>query len=445
MSALPTGVIALARALSSGAISATEACREYLARIERDNPRINAFVHIMPETALAAAAAADRRRSAARTIGPLDGVPIAIKDNIDVVDAPTAGGIEHFRNNMATHDAFVASELRRAGAVILGKLNMHEGALGATTDNPWFGRCENPLRAGYTPGGSSGGSGAAVAAGLCAAALGSDTLGSVRIPAAYCGTAGLKPTFGRVSTRGVMPLSWTFDHVGFLAPRVGDLLPMLDACGSFDATWPHARRMPRTRTTVPPFGVLRLGRPRQLASAGLEPAVERAYEDALRRLAERGARVVDIGLGDYDWTRVRRESLLLSEIEAASVYATAIAADPNGFSDAYRNMLAFGGRQTGPRAAESYRRLAEARVLLERAMDDIDAIILPTAPQAAFAFDAPVPINQADLAAIANILGAPAACVPFGVSSDGLPLSIQAVTRPFTDDLAVAIAAALEN
>ena len=149
---------------------------------------------------------------------------------------PTTGGIAHYRDNVARDDAFVVRRLRDAGAVILGKLNMHEAALGATGDNPWFGRCENPHRPGYTPGGSSSGSGAAVAAGLAAAALGTDTLGSVRVPASYCGTAGFKPTYGLVSTRGVMPLSWTLDHVGFLAPRVADLGLLFDACAASTAS-----------------------------------------------------------------------------------------------------------------------------------------------------------------------------------------------------------------
>ena len=186
------GIAALAGALERGEITAEDATRAFLARIEARDGALRAFIRVMRDEALAAARASDERRRAGAGKGTLDGIPLAIKDNIDVAGVPTSGGIRHYRDGIAGEDAFVTRRLRDAGAVILGKLNMHEAALGATGDNPWFGRCENPHRAGYTPGGSSSGSGAAVAAGLAAAALGTDTLGSVRVPASYCGTRGLQ-------------------------------------------------------------------------------------------------------------------------------------------------------------------------------------------------------------------------------------------------------------
>jgi aspartyl-tRNA(Asn)/glutamyl-tRNA(Gln) amidotransferase subunit A len=332
---------------------------------------------------------------------------------------------------------------------MLGKLNMHETALGATTATSWFGRCENPHRPGYTPGGSSGGSGAAVAAGFCAGALGTDTLGSVRVPASYCGTAGFKPTFGLVSTRGVLPLSWTLDHVGFLAPCAADLHPLFDACTGFDRESAYARRGPRIlvpkRADPENLARLRVGRAADLPGVALEPAVTGAYTRAVEALAARGATIVDVDFAGYDFTRMRREGLLVSEFEAASCFEQDLAAHPEGFSDELRANLAFGARQSAVRAAQAYRRLAGVRVLARRVFAQIDVLVTPTTPQAAFPFSAPVPASQADLTGLANIVGIPAGCVPFGRDADGLPLSVQVMASAFEDRLVLDVLAALEQ
>ena len=443
------GVAALAGALARGEISSEDATRAYLARIEARDASIRSFVCVLREEALAAARASDARRRAGEARGPLDGVPVAVKDNIDVAGAPTSGGIALYRDRLAREDAFVVQRLRAAGVVILGKLNMHEAALGATTANSCFGRCENPLRAGYTPGGSSGGSGAAVAAGFCAGALGTDTLGSVRVPASYCGAAGFKPTFGLVSTRGVLPLSWTLDHVGFLAPRVADLGLLFDACAGFDRDSPYARRGPRIlvpkRIDPADLAGLRVGRLSELARFALEPDVARACRQAMDALARRGATVVDVALERYDFTRMRREGLLVSEFEAASFFERDLAAHPEGFSDELRANLAFGAKQSAVRAAQAYRRLAEVRVAARRVFAQVDVLVLPTTPQAAFAFSALVPVDQADLTGIANIVGIPAGCVPFGRNAEGLPVSVQVMASAFEDRLVLDVLAALES
>lgn len=441
------GAAALADALARGTISSEDATRACLARIEARDAALRSFIRVLRDEALVAARASDARRRAGAAKGPLDGVPIAIKDNIDVAGVPTSGGIAHYRDRVAAEDAFVVGRLRAAGAVILGKLNMHEAALGATGDNPWFGRCENPHRAGYTPGGSSSGAGAAVAAGLAPAALGTDTLGSVRVPASYCGTAGFKPTFGLVSTRGVMPLSWTLDHVGFLAPRVADLASMFEACAGFDRDWAYARRGPRLlqpkRADPANLAGLRVGRP--AIAAKLEPDVAAAWQRALDALAARGAAIVPVELAGYDFSRMRREGLLVSEIEGATCHADALARDPEGFSRDLRAMLAFGASQTAVRAAQAYRRLADVRVIARRAFAGIDAMVLPTTPQAAFAFSQPVPVDQADLTGFANIVGIPAGCVPFGRSAEGLPLSVQVIAPAFEDRLVLDLLRVLET
>ena len=441
----PNGAAALAKALAAKTISSREAVTLYLARIGSENPRLRAYIHVMAEPALAAAQASDKRRTQGKTLGPLDGIPIAIKDNIDVAGVPTTGGIEHYRHNIAGSDAFVTSVLKAGGAVILGKLNMHEAALGATSDNPWFGRCENPLRAGFTPGGSSGGSGAAVAAGLCAAALGSDTLGSVRVPASYCGVFGFKPSYGRISTRGVMPLSWSFDHVGILSPRVEDLALMQAVCASFDKDWPHARGYPAETVVAHRFPRgFRLGVP-ALHGVSLEPAVAKAWGKALDHARQLGATLIDLPLPDFHWSQIRREAFLVSEAEAVEPFATALAANPKGFSEPLRKMLAFGARQTPERVAQARERMREVTATVQQTYTRADAWIMPTTPQRAFAFDTPVPVNQADLTGIANIAKLAAVAVPVAAADGELPASVQFLTAPGQDNLALALAQAFAN
>ncbi|MGE0851508.1 MAG: amidase [Hyphomicrobiaceae bacterium] len=440
MKGVPEGVVSLAEALAAGQITARAVVEHYFERIAAENGRINAYVLVLADQARAEADASDARHKTGRILGPLDGVPTAVKDNIDVAGVATSGGIGHYRDAIAGSDAFVVERLRAAGMPILGKLNMHEGALGATNDNPWFGRCENPHKAGYTPGGSSGGAGAAVAAGLCPVALGTDTLGSVRVPAAYCGIAGLKPTCGVVSTRGVMPLSWTLDHVGPLAPSVRDLMAVSKVLLAEDTGWARSRGMAKPARRSNP---VRIGVPRELAGVSLTAEVAAAFETALMRLRGQFA-VSEISLGNYDFAAMRREGLLISEVEAALHHADALSADPAGFSETFRTMLRFGASRPATRIAAAYCRIAEARLAARRAFAEIDAIVMPTTPQPAFAFSEDVPVNQADLTAFANIVGCPAACTPMGHTADGLPLSIQVVMPEFRDEDVLHLAAHTE-
>ncbi|MBL8378787.1 MAG: amidase [Burkholderiales bacterium] len=418
---LPRGVTALTEALAAGRLSAVEVANAYLDRIAKEDGAINSFIRVEAESALAQAQASDARRARGAALGLLDGIPIAVKDNIDIAGLPTTGGIAHYRDNIAKDDAEVIRRLRAAGCVFLGKLNMHEGALGATNDNPWFGRCENPRRPGHTPGGSSGGSGAAVAAGFCAAALGSDTMGSVRVPAAYCGVVGYKPARGAIPTTGEMPLSWTLDHVGVLGLSVADV--RLVAEGAMSATTGTDQPTPQYQ---PPHEPLTLGVP-TLTNVEMEPAIAHAFAACLEDLKRTGVRIIDLDFSSYAWTRLRREGLLISEIEGAAVHAAAIEQDPQGFSEEFRNMLAFGARQTAVRTALAYRSVSEAGEFIRAQVAKVDALLLPTTPQAAFAWGAPVPANQADLTALANFAGLPSVALPFGAEAAGAGFSAQLV------------------
>jgi aspartyl-tRNA(Asn)/glutamyl-tRNA(Gln) amidotransferase subunit A len=207
---------ALAR-MRAHELSPVELVRAYLERIEQLNPVLNAYLTVLAEGALAAAKAAEQTLMQGIEGGPLHGVPVALKDNCEVAGVRMTAGTKFLQEHVSTSDSEVAARLRRAGAILLGKLHLHEWAIGATTRNPHFGPCRNPWDPARIPGGSSGGSGAAVAADMTLAAIGTDTGGSVRIPAALTGVAGLRPTVGRVSVRGVVPVSWTFDAIGPMA------------------------------------------------------------------------------------------------------------------------------------------------------------------------------------------------------------------------------------
>jgi len=311
---------------------------------------------------------------------------LAVKDNIDVAGMPCAGGMEVLRGRIAQTDAPCVARLKAAGYAVVGKTLMDEAAFGATGDNPWFGRCHNPARHGYTPGGSSAGSAAAVAAGLCDAALGTDTLGSVRIPASYCGVVGYLPGRGLIDSAGVMPLMPEFDRVGVLARSIADAARVASVMA---------------------------GRP-------IEPRA--------------GASVGH--LEGIVWGALRRAALLLVEVEAARIYA----ANNPKLSAQLRAALEFGRTASPERIARARERIDEARRRLDELLGRYDVLVLPTTPQTAFPFDAPVPPTQADFTVPASVAGLAAISVPTE-KRDGLPLGTQLIGR--SDALVLGAAAAL--
>lgn len=402
----------LAAAYRTGVLDPTTATEAYLARIAEKNPALNAYIAVYEDEARAAAAAATQRWRTGAALGLLDGAPVALKDNIDIAGKATANGCAF--GAVAATDAPVTAKLRAAGAVILGKLNQHELALGATTDNPHWGRTENPLLPGHTPGGSSGGSGAAVAAGLAAATLGTDTMGSVRIPAAYCGVYGLKPTFGAVSNAGVSPLAWSLDHVGPLARSPEDLALML----SVIAEAPSAAAGPES------VAGLKVGRVAEVDAAEMDDAVRAAFEAFLAGLADQGAEIVDIAWPGFDFSRNRRAGLLVCEADSAAAYREDLENRPERFSDIVRGMLDYGANATAARLAEARRRLDLAGATVLESFRSADVIALPTAPMPPFPFDGPHPSNQADFCAPANFAGCPALSMPVETASEP-PIGMQ--------------------
>jgi aspartyl-tRNA(Asn)/glutamyl-tRNA(Gln) amidotransferase subunit A len=331
--------------------------------------------------------------------------------------------------------------------VILGKHNMQEGALGAVNDNPHRGRTSNPFREGYTPGGSSGGSAAAVAAGLCAAALGSDTGGSVRIPAAYCGHVGLKPSYGRLSTRGVVPLSLRLDHLGPLARTVNDAALLLAALAGYDADWPYARHYPAPELSppAPSLNGLRVGILANLQQTTIEPSVEAAWQRAIAVLSAAGASLTCIRLPTYDIVRGRRAVFVRVEVEAALQHGALYRREPDRFSAEMKGYLDWGLSASAVRLGQADRTIELAAHELSRALASVDAILTPTTPQAAFAFDGPVPDSAGDFCVLANMAGCPAISVPMGMNELGLPLGLQLIGPIGGDARLLGIALAYER
>lgn len=417
-----------------------------LSLIEQKDGAIGAFWQVDAEGALLAASQSNRRRAEGSLLGPLDGVAVAVKDNVDVAGLQTTAGIAAYRQRIAATDAPAVAALRCGGAVIIGKAAMHEGALGATTDTPGFGRCMNPLRPGYTPGGSSGGSAAAVAAGFAELAVGTDTMGSVRLPAAYCGIVGLKPTSGLVSRSGVVPLSPRLDHVGILARTPQAAAMGLEAMVCHDDGDAESRPPPKgwcaTATSPLDLSALRVGLPEPILAAPMEPAIRSAWEAAAAKLRRMGAAVEPVAMRSWTPSVARRAGLLLIEAEAAALHPDLID-DPEGASPSFRAALAYGRDAGAIRLVQALFRLAEVRGCALRALDECDVLLMPTAPQRAFPHGTPAPVDQADFTALANIAGLPSIAIPWASDDEGLPCSVQITGRPYAEHLVIGIAEAL--
>jgi aspartyl-tRNA(Asn)/glutamyl-tRNA(Gln) amidotransferase subunit A len=412
------GVAGLAPLFRSGAVDPVDVLARYLARVERLNPELNALIYLDVEGArLSAQASAQRWRDGAPR-SPLDGVPIAIKANIALAGAPWHAGVAAYRDRIAEADAVCVARLRAAGAVILGLTNMHEAAFGATNENAAFGRCHNPHRPGFTPGGSSGGSASAVAAGLCAAALGTDTLGSVRIPAAYCGVFGLKLKLGDVYLSGVQPLSPSLDCLGVLARSVDDIALMTRALTGAACGWEHV-----------PSQTLRCGVVDLAGQLALSPDMAAAFNHLLDRARGDGLAVQQEATPALDGLGLRRLSLLVVAKEALAEYGAMIESKPNGFSPDFHRIMAWVARQPADRLAAAQHDLQSLRLGLQSAFGAFDAILTPTTPTPAFAFDTDQPVGASDLTQIANLADMYAIAFPIGLSRDGLPLSAQVLSN----------------
>jgi aspartyl-tRNA(Asn)/glutamyl-tRNA(Gln) amidotransferase subunit A len=430
--------------LAAGNVDATRLTQAYLDAATQANARLHGFVVMDAAGAAAQARESDSRRAQGKTIGRLDGVPIAIKDNIDVAGLPTQAGLPGARAP-AARDAAVVERLRGAGAAILGKTGMDEGP-GADGRNPHFGDVQNPWRFGFSPGGSSAGSAVAVAAGLCAAAIGTDTLGSVRIPASYCGVYGFKPTSGEISLRGVAPAARRLDCVGLIARGVDGLGVLYHLLAGYDATDPRSRRR-RVEPELPDWepGKLRVGVLGDLRAWGTTDGVADVFARALDALTHELPNRRNVDFADFSIPAARRAGLFLVEAEMLGAYPADVLA---AASPRLQKMLDYArGKSAADFAAAD--RVVDAAVLKTRRLfADIDVLVTPTTPQTAFAHGTAAPVDQADFTAFANLSGCPALSLPMGPTADGLPAGLQLMGPPGSDlrllELAEVCAAALD-
>ena len=420
-------LIAVARRIADRVVTSTEVTETCLARIASGNARLNAFITVTAGQALAMAREADGEIAAGHYRGPLHGIPISFKDLIDVAGAPTTAASRLLAGRVAREDAPVVARLRAAGAIFLGKTNLHEFAFGTTSEDSAYGPVRNPWDPTRSPGGSSGGAAAAIVEGMGYAAIGTDTGGSIRIPAAACGCVGLKPTYGELSCDGIVPLSWSLDHVGPIARSVADARVIYDAM----LARPASAAAPPRRTAPS----LRLGVLRGYFIELLDPEVAAAFDVGLRRLTAAGVTLVDRDIPHAADTASVYLHLQLPE--ASAYHAEAIEMRPEAYTPPVRLRLEMGRYVL----AEDYIRAQRGAAVLQREVSEAlvgcDALVLPTLPIPAPTLGAdtiaigggvhPIRTLMLRLTQLFDISRHPAISIPCGHTSRQLPVGLQLV------------------
>jgi aspartyl-tRNA(Asn)/glutamyl-tRNA(Gln) amidotransferase subunit A len=427
----------LAPKLESREVSPVDVTEAVLENVARYDDTLRAYIDVYRDGALAGARRAQAEIAEGRYRGPLHGVPLGIKDNIYFADRVTTMGSKIHGDFISRHNATVVDRLAEAGAVFLGKLNMHEYALGGTTDNRYYGTCRNPWDLDKSPGGSSGGSGAAVAANMATAALGSDTSGSIRIPSTFCGVVGLKPTYGRISRFGVFPEAWTLDHVGPMTRSVKDAAILLDAMSGYDPRDPGSLNRPRTDTA----GSLRescegltIGVVEHFYFNDVDDEIAETVRDAIDLLRQRGAKVRTIsipGLKDAEYALT-----IIDTCETSTVHRANLRDRAEDYSDDVRMLLECGELPSAVDYLEAQQIRRHMRAEVQEAFDDVDVLAGPTLPiRTPTIGEATAKLNGRDVDALENLirlvgpaslLGLPTLSVPCGLV-DGLPVGMQLV------------------
>jgi len=451
----------LAALLTKRKISPVELTELFLRRIEQHNPALNAFLTITGEQALAAARRVERkllRRRSEREKTPLLGIPITLKDNIWTRSIRTTAGSKILRDFIPPEDSTVARKLVRAGAGLLGKTNLNEFAYGITGSNAHYGPVHNPWALGRISGGSSAGSAAALAAGLCAASIGTDTGGSIRVPSAFCGTVGLKPTFGRVSVFGTVPLSPSLDHVGPLARSVADAAILLGLIAGRDPldTTSSARRVEDYRGALrKPLRKFRLGRPREHYWEKLDSEVRAVTEAAVRDMEKRGAIVREVSLPHLKESLDAATDISLAEALNVHQAAGYFPAHADEYSEEVRQRIDSGGKVSAVRYMAGFDTRKRLLAEFDAAFRDVDAVVAPTVP-------VPAPLIGAESVRIegeqigvrpalvgscrpVNFTGLPAISVPCGFTQGALPVGLQLIGRAFDEATLLRIAHSYEQ
>ncbi|HEY6909492.1 MAG TPA: Asp-tRNA(Asn)/Glu-tRNA(Gln) amidotransferase subunit GatA [Myxococcales bacterium] len=461
-------------ALAAGTVSPEALLESFLQRIGALDGRVHAFLRLTEKGARAAARAAGQRRAAGKPLGPLDGVPVALKDIFCMEGVETTCGSKILQGYVPPYDATVVRKLKQAGAVIVGKLNMDEFAMGSSTENSAFGPTMNPWDLTRTPGGSSGGSAAAVAARMVAGALGTDTGGSIRQPAALVGCAGLKPTYGRVSRFGVIAFASSLDQVGPLAQDVRGVAQLLSAIAGHDESDQTSSPRP-----APDYAAalsrgasgLRIGVPREYFGEGLAKEVEKAVRAGIDRLRGAGCEIREISLPNsphaiatYYIVATAEASSNLARYDGVRYGHRASAATQllemyektraEGFGAEVKRRIMLGTYALSAGYYDAYYlRAQKVRALIRRDFDEafagVDAVLSPTSPTTAFRLgekmDDPLAMYLNDVYTVpANLAGLPGISVPCGFDSRGLPVGLQLIGKPFDEETLLRIAHAAE-
>jgi aspartyl-tRNA(Asn)/glutamyl-tRNA(Gln) amidotransferase subunit A len=431
----------LLRSRAASPVDLTQAC---LARIERYNGVLNAFITVTREQALADARAMEAEQAHGKWRGPLHGIPVALKDNIDTAGTRTTAASGLFKDRVPSEDAEVVRRLKQAGAILIGKANLHEFALGGTSAVSYFGAVHNPWALDHISGGSSGGCAVAEAADLCYAALGTDTGGSIRIPSAYCGTVGLKPTYGRVSVRGVVPLSWSLDHVGPMCRTVEDCALVLNTIAGYDQLDPASVDVPvpdYTHAFQMQTSRMRLGVARSPFFENLDSEVAAAVETAIGVLRKLTSSVADLQLPNP------ADAGVITLTEAYAYHARWFSESPEQYQPATRDWLTIGAKFKAAEYAQAIRQMHVQRREIIGVFTNVDALLTPTMVHTAESlaesknFDALGYRNTGPF----DVLGLPTITVPCGFSAGGLPIGLQISGAPFAESKVLALARAYER
>jgi aspartyl-tRNA(Asn)/glutamyl-tRNA(Gln) amidotransferase subunit A len=444
-------IASAAKAISTKALSPAALTQMMLDRIGRIDPRLLSYVTVLQDEALASAVQAEKEIAGGKYRGPLHGIPIAVKDIYDTKGVRTTACSRVRANYIPHEDCTVVRRLREAGAVILGKVTTHEFAFGFDshpTRNAW-----NPN---HIPSGSSGGSGAAIAAGLCFAATGSDTGGSIRAPAAANGIVGIKPTYGRVSKSGVAVLSWSLDHAGPMARTVRDLAILLGIMAGQDPLDPHTKDVPVPDYTASLTGDIRgirLGIPTNYFSEDVEPAVAEAVATAVKKMEALGAKIVRVTIPDLEGGLDCMLAIAMSE--ASTYHQAALRAAPELFGDETRLLLEAGELMLATTYINAQRARVSVKAAFKHALRDVDALVTPTQPATALKIgqttsrigrrEESVFAVSARFCAPFNLSGLPAASVPCGFSPEMMPIGLQIVGKPFDEATVLRVADAFER
>lgn len=449
-------ISALSQLIQKKELSPVELIGETLKLIERLNPKLNAYISIYADQALDAARRAESEIARGGYRGPLHGIPISIKDIFAARGQRTTAGSKVLADYVPDYDATVIEKLEQAGAIIIGRTNLHEFALGTTTVNPHYGATRNPHDPERIAGGSSGGSAVSVATGMASASLGTDTGGSIRIPAALCGVVGLKPTFGRVSKFGVIPLAWSLDHVGPITRTVRDAAIMLEAIAGYDRRDTSSKDVP-----VPRYSErlgrevrgMRIGRPVDYFFDILTDEARRSFEQATAALTELGCELVEVRLSSSHL--IEPAYLQTSLAEAAAYHQANLRRRPADYGDDVRARLELGASISPSAYIEGHRARRALLREFEAALELADALVTPTVPLPATRIgEEKVEIHGRSynlrslhlrLTCPFNLTGLPAISIPCGSTRQGLPLGIQIAGRRFDEERVLALAHALEH